>query len=275
MNVNKLKIGDFSRLCRVTVRTLRHYEEIGLFKPEIVDEWTGYRYYSVGQFQKMQDILMLKELGFSLEEIRELFEEETHYPSIKVLEEKIHICESELQRLRKRQAQLKALVKSQKKKQKMEHITIEKLPAIIVATHRTVIPCYEKLGELICNVIMPEMIRINCKCANPSYCYTIEYGGYKPQNIDIEYCEQMTEKGEDTNIIKFKEIPEVPTAVCMKVFGSYDKLYQAYLDVFAWIEKEGYKVSGEPRANYVDGVWNEENPDRWLTIIQVPVEKVG
>ena len=115
MNVNKLKIGDFSRLCRVTVRTLRHYEEIGLFKPEIVDEWTGYRYYSVGQFKKMQDILMLKELGFSLEEIREFFEEETHYPSIKVLEDKIRICETELQRLKKRQTQLKVLVKSQKK----------------------------------------------------------------------------------------------------------------------------------------------------------------
>jgi len=156
----------------------------------------------------------------------------------------------------------------------MENITIEKLPAIIVATHRTIIPSYDKLGELICEVIMPEMIRIDCQCAEPSYCYTIEHGGYKPQNIDIEYCEQMTEKGNDTDIIKFKEIPEVPTAVCMKVYGTYDKLFQAYLDVFAWIEKEGYKISSDPRASYIDGIWNEDNPDKWLTIIQVPVERV-
>ena len=53
MGKNKLKIGEFSRLGRVTVRALRHYEEIDLLTPEIVDRDTGYRYYSVGQLQKI------------------------------------------------------------------------------------------------------------------------------------------------------------------------------------------------------------------------------
>jgi len=53
MKTNRLKIGEFSRLCRVTVRTLRHYEEIDLLVPEIVDRDSGYRYYSVEQLQKM------------------------------------------------------------------------------------------------------------------------------------------------------------------------------------------------------------------------------
>ena len=274
MNNNKLKIGDFSRLCQVTVRTLRHYEEIGLFVPEIVDEWTGYRYYSIGQFQKMQSILALKELGFSLEEIRELYEDDTHYPSAKALEEKIRICEQELQQLRRRQTQLKAVLNFQKKKQKMKNITIEKLPAIIAATHRTTIESYESLGKLCCEVIGPEMMRLGCKCPEPGYCYTIEHGGYKPKDIDIEYVEQVSEKGTDSDIIKFKEIPEVPTAVCAKAYGPYNRLYQAYQDTFAWIENEGYKIVGDPRANYVDGIWNEADPEKWLTIIQVPVEKV-
>ena len=64
--------------------------------PEIVDRDTGYRYYSVGQLQKMQGILSLKGMGFSLEEIRELFEDQTHVPSIDALEEKIRVCEDEL-----------------------------------------------------------------------------------------------------------------------------------------------------------------------------------
>lgn len=274
MNTNKIKIGEFSRLCRVTVRTLRHYQEIGLFEPEIIDEWTGYRYYSVGQFQKMQSIKMLKELGFSLEEIRELYEDDTHYPSAKALEEKIRVCELELQRLKERNAQLKEMLKFQKKKQKMKNITIEKLPAFIAATHRTKIESYECLGRVCCEVIAPEMMRLGCQCPEPGYCYSIEYGGYRPKDIDIEYVERVLEKGTDSSIIKFKEIPEVPTAVCMKVYGPYDRLYQAYQDVFAWIEKEGYQIVGNPRANYVDGIWNEENPEKWLTIIQVPVAKV-
>ena len=274
MKTNRLKIGEFSRLCRVTVRTLRHYEEIDLLVPEIVDRDTGYRYYSVSQLQTMQDILSLKGMGFSLEEICDLFEDETHVPGIDALEEKIRVCEDELRRLKARKAQLKAMVASQKKLKKMEKITIERLPAIIVASHRTTIPSFEDLGRLCYEVIGPEMARLGCECPEPGYCYTIEHGGYKPKDIDIEYCEKVSAKGKDSAIIKFKSIPEVPTAVCMKVYGPYDRLYQNYIDLFAWMEKEGWKVIGQPRAVYVDGVWNQEDPEKWLTIIQVPAHKL-
>ena len=273
MRTNRLKIGEFSRLCRVTVRTLRHYEEIDLLVPEIVDRDTGYRYYSVSQLQKMQDILSLKGMGFSLEEIRDLFEDETHVPGIDALEEKIRVCEDELRRLKARKAQLKAMVASQKKLKRMEKITIERLPAITVASHRTVIPSFEDLGRLCYEVIGPEMARLGCECPEPGYCYTIEHGGYKPKDIDIEYCEKVSAKGKDSAIIKFKEVPEVPTAVCMKVYGPYERLYQNYIDLFAWMEKEGWEVVGQPRAVYVDGAWNQEDPEKWLTIIQVPAQK--
>jgi len=274
MNNNRLKIGEFSRLCRVTVRTLRHYEEIGLLVPEIIDRSTGYCYYAVGQFQKMQSILALKDLGYTLEEIRSLWDDDSHVPSVESLEEKILACESELKRLKERHRMLKAMTASRKRIYEMEKITIESLPAITVASHRTTIPSYDCLGRLCYEVIGPEMARLGCECPEPGYCYTIEHGGYKPQDIDIEYCEKVSRKGVDSEIIKFKDIPQVPTAVCMKVFGSYDKLYQNYIDLFAWIEKEGYKVIDSPRANYIDGIWNQEDVDKWLTIIQVPVEKI-
>ena len=83
----------------------------------------------------------------------------------------------------------------------------------------------------------------------------------------------MTRKGTDSAIIQFKDIPEVPLAACLKVFGPYDRLYQSYLDLFAFLEKEGYSIVGAPRACYVDGMWNQEDADKWLAIIQVPVEK--
>lgn len=273
MNKNKLKIGEFSRLGRVTVRALRHYEEIGLLVPEIVDRWTGYRYYSVGQLQKIQNITLLKGLGYSLEEIHELWDDETHYPSIESLEEKIKACETELEVLKERKRMLKAIVASQKKNHKMEKMYFESLPAIIVASHRTIIPSYQDLGRLCYEVIRPEMARLGCECPEPGYCYTIEHGGYKPQDIDIEYCEQVKEKGVDSDIIKFSEIPAVPTAACLKVYGPYEKLTQSYIDLFNQLDKEGYKIVDSPRANYIDGIWNQEDPEKWLTIIQVPVEK--
>ena len=58
----KLKIGEFSQMMQVTVKTLRHYEQKGLLYPCEVDEWTGYRYYSVEQMQRLNTIRQLQSL---------------------------------------------------------------------------------------------------------------------------------------------------------------------------------------------------------------------
>src|SRR5215218_3665649 len=63
------RIGEFSRIARVTIDTLRHYDALGLLKPANVDPFTGYRYYSARQLMSLNRILALKEVGFSLEEI--------------------------------------------------------------------------------------------------------------------------------------------------------------------------------------------------------------
>lgn len=276
MRTNKLQlsIGEFSKLNQVTVKTLRHYEKIGLLHPAEIDEWTGYRIYHVGQVTTMQSILSLKEMGFSLDEIKSLFEQDSQTPDLEMLNEKIKSCEAELKRLKRRKQQLENFVNSQQKLHKMEKISVQKLPAIIVASHRTIIKSSADLGELCVNVIGPEMARLGCKCPLPGYCYTVVHDKeYKPSDIDIEYCEQVEEMGEDSDIIKFKKVPEVPTAICMKCYGTYEKMPQNYRDVYAYIEKEGYKIIGELRANYVDGIWNESDPEKWLTIIQVPVGK--
>jgi DNA-binding transcriptional MerR regulator len=63
------RIGEFSRITRVTIDTLRHYDALGLLKPAKVDPFTGYRYYSARQLMSLYRILALKEVGFSLEEI--------------------------------------------------------------------------------------------------------------------------------------------------------------------------------------------------------------
>lgn len=65
-----LKIGEFSKLAQVSIGTLRHYDQIGLLSPVEVDKFTGYRYYSESQFPRLQRILALRGLGFSLEQIK-------------------------------------------------------------------------------------------------------------------------------------------------------------------------------------------------------------
>jgi DNA-binding transcriptional MerR regulator/L-amino acid N-acyltransferase YncA len=64
-----MRIGDFSRLSQTPVSTLRYYDEVGILKPVQVDHFTGYRYYTYDLLPRLQRILALKNLGFSLAEI--------------------------------------------------------------------------------------------------------------------------------------------------------------------------------------------------------------
>lgn len=66
------RIGDFSRIARVSARLLRFYDEIDLFKPAHADSQSGYRYYTVTQLAQLNRITVLKDLGFSLEQIRDI-----------------------------------------------------------------------------------------------------------------------------------------------------------------------------------------------------------
>ncbi|MHB9034911.1 MAG: MerR family transcriptional regulator, partial [Anaerolineae bacterium] len=68
------RIGDLANLAQVSVKTLRHYAELGLLKPAWIDRFTGYRYYNPDQLGHLQHILALKGLGFSLAQIKELLD---------------------------------------------------------------------------------------------------------------------------------------------------------------------------------------------------------
>ena len=179
---------------QVTVKTLRHYEQKGLLLPDEVDEWTGYRYYSIEQMQKLQSIRDLQSLGFSLDEIKELYDDDSHTPSVRQMDEKIKETELQLNQLIARRNRLLEWKNSRKQITKMEKFNIQSLPEIIVASHREVIPNYEALGPMCYEKIGPEMQRLGCKCPKPGYCFTVGHNGeYTPTDIDIEYYQSNVE----------------------------------------------------------------------------------
>lgn len=272
MSKNKLLIKEFSLLCQVTVKTLRHYEKMGLLRPADVDEWTGYRYYDVRQMQTIVTIRQLKEMGFTLEEIRDLMEDGSLIPSIQSLQQKMAACRTELAQLQKRYDVLTSIVDSQNKLLNMEKFTIQPLPEIIVASHREVIADYAALGPLCYMTIGPEMARLGCKCSQPGYCFTVEHHEYRPTNIDIEYCEQVEEILPDSDIIQFKTLPAVPKALCMKHVGPYERFYESFVEAFRYMEEQGYTRVGQPRTSYIDGAWNQDDPEKWVSMIQIPIE---
>lgn len=269
----KFKIGAFSKLMQVTVKTLRFYEQKRLLLPNEVDEWTGYRYYGIDQMQKLNAIRALQRLGFSLDEIGEMYGRHAHRPTIPQLTAKVRETERQIKQLMQRRKLLLEWRDSRKTIKNMEKFSIQSLPEIIVASHREVIPTYEALGPLCCEKIGPEMQRLGCKCPHPGYCFTIDHNKcYRPSDIDIEYCEQVEAMGHDSAIIQFKRLPAVHKALCMKHVGPYDRFYESFTEAFDYMEKQGYKIAGNPRTSYIDGIWNQEDPERWLSVIQIPIE---
>lgn len=107
----------------------------------------------------------------------------------------------------------------------------------------------------------------------PEYCFIIYHDGeYKEKDIDVEYCEAVDRMGVDTDDIKFKKIESV-TAVSVMHKGPYSGLGKAYAYIFKWIEDNGYTVIDNPRESYIDGIWNKESEEDWLTELQVPIMK--
>jgi len=269
------KIGVFSKMNRITVKTLRHYDDIGLLKPCQVDETTGYRYYSSDQLMSLHKILALKQIGFSLNEIIEVMDKNMSIDRmIAYMEGKQSAISKTIEDEQAKLNQVQSYLKNLKQGviPMMYNVILKELPGIIVASVRTRIPNYEAF-----NTIYPEMGKYmeeqKVKCATPGYCFTIYHDGeYKESDIDVEICESVTDFANDSDKVKFKKIETVKTAACVIHKGPYNTIGLSYGAVMKWIEENGYDIIGLPRESYIDGIWNKENPEEWLTEIQIPIK---
>lgn len=86
--VQLYKIGEISKVCNISIKTLRYYEDLGLITPREVDIYTGYRYYDNENVETVYKIQLLKELGFSLNEIKD-FDENSFNKKFKDIKKEI------------------------------------------------------------------------------------------------------------------------------------------------------------------------------------------
>ena len=95
--------------------------------------------------------------------------------------------------------------------------------------------------------------------------------GYRESNIFIEYAQSVDRVGEDTEILKFKEIESI-NAVSVIHRGKYDNLRDAYIFAVNWAKNNGYILDGEPRERYIHGSWDRCDESEWVTELQLPVK---
>ena len=264
------RIGMFANLCRTTIKTLRYYDDQNLLKPKSVDVETGYRYYEASQIADVHRILALRNMGFSIEEIRKILNGKSEKD---LLQQKKQQIITEISQLTAKLAQIESYL-SVEELDSESLVLIKSLPKVTVATMEKRIESYDELFDC-----MPqmgeEMERLGCVCAEPDYCFTHYLEpGYKEEDILIEACEAVMEAKEESELVQFKELPEVKEAACIFHKGTYDTFSLSYAMILKFIEKNGYEICGNIRESYIDGAWNKDSADEWLSEIQVPVKKM-
>ena len=166
-----LKIGEFSKLSRVSVRMLRHYDEVGLLAPSEVDPMTGYRYYSERQLITAGRIAALRALGFGLSDTRELLR---LYDDRAALDARLAAQRTRLEALAADTAQKLRLLDTARERLRKEadmnyNVTIKTLPARYAACVRMTIPCYEAEG-MVWDVLCRETDHMPLVPDDPCYC---------------------------------------------------------------------------------------------------------
>lgn len=262
------KIGDFSGLSKTTVKTLRYYEKEGLLLPTYIDKFTGYRYYETSQLLDLARIIAYRQVGISIENIKKIISGSTKN---NVLTSRKKNIENEIVLLHDQLSKINYLLEENNMKYE---VVFKELPDDIVYYMEGVIDNFGKITEFIldsgdkCRNLNPTL-----KCKEPEYCY-VSYldGEYKEKNIKIRYSQAVVEKGVESDEIKFEQLKPIQAA-CIYYKGAYSDMREAYGFILKWIEDNNYEITEPIRERYIDGVWNKEKEEDYLTEIQVPVRK--
>lgn len=269
-----LKIGEFSKLSRVSVRMLRHYDDIGLLQPAHIDPFTDYRYYNESQLPTVCRITALKDMGFRLADICRIL---TFYDDRERLDACLAARQVELEEQSVELTQKLRLLDSARKRLRKEdtmqyNVTVKTLPQRYAACVRMTIPRYEEEGT-VWSVLCAETDSMHLIPDDPCYCsVTFLDAEYKEHDVEIEA--QKTVKGAypDTEHVRFRTLPAVTYAGCTYK-GGYDRIGEVNAAVAAWIEANGYQYAGPMFNIYHVSPHETRNPDEFVTEVCYPIKK--
>ncbi len=277
------QIGEFSRLGRVTIETLRHYDAQGLLKPAKVDPFTGYRYYTASQLKTLNRIMALKDVGFTLEAIARILQEKTTGDELRgMLKAQLALAECEMESANLRRERILSRLKSLTLEEDMPEyeVVLKSVEALTIAAVREIVPAIEEMPQR-CSALFEQiarwMLKNNLPFGPSMTIYHME--SYVRENIDMECAfiipnigvEKIIRPEKPIVVSRLKEIPfAATTVVTSDFFKKPEGLTPAYNAIAGWMEDNGYRLCGPTRELFHGSL---EQGD--LTAeIQFPVEKI-
>ena len=270
-----IKIGDFSKLSRISIRMLRHYNEIGLLIPDKTDDFTGYRYYSEKQLPLANRISALKEMGFGLVAIADILRE---YDDPDALKQFLTLKHTEVKEqaanVNRQLLLLETTINRLGKDDKVMNynVLLKKMPQRYVASLRSIIPNYECEG-ILWKQFSEEAEPLKIQAANPEYCLAIFHDpAHVNEDVDVEI--QMSVLGQypDTENIKFKTVPPIQMA-SVTFNGGFEQIAEISEAVANWVATNNYDFDGAMFNIYHVSPGHDPNPENWVTEVCYPVRK--
>jgi len=267
-------IGDFARHGRVSVRMLRHYDAIGLLRPAHVDRVTGYRSYEARQLSRLNRIVALKDLGFTLQQTRAILDDKVGIDELRGM---LRLRQAELQSQiatdSARLAQVEARLQIIEREGAMpaDDVQIKRIPGIRVAELTGTAASFEP--ESISPIIQPLYGEL---------CARLDRAGLTPVGPAIAYYEDAPDSdgilvhatlpidgdpGDDHDF-SIVNLPEIEQAATILHPGSMDDVIPTIQTLARWIDANGYRSAGYNRELYIEC---GEDGEPSVTELQEPI----
>jgi DNA-binding transcriptional MerR regulator len=275
-----LKIGDFSRLCQVSIKMLRHYDDLGLLKPAQVDRFTGYRYYTLDQLHRVNHILALKDLGLSLEQVANLLDNNIAPEQIQIM---LRLKRAELQQLvddtqaRLERVDLRLRHIEMEDKMPDYEIIVKRIEPQRVLSIRETAPTVSDIRHLF-EEVNRAVQEHSVKSIAP-WIAMYHHQGYRESDMDLEIAIPVKDSVDLTLALDHGRhmttctIPAIETAVSVLLKGNYNAIGDVYAALSRYIHTNGYDYVGPAREVYIRGPEQSGDADEYLTEIQEPVTK--
>jgi len=273
-------IGDFAAYGQVSVRMLRHYDALGLLPPAVVDPSSGYRYYEAAQLSRLNRIIALKDLGFSLQQVGEVLEASIPAEQLRGM---LRLRRAELAAAvaesTARLAQVERRLRTIESEGSMpiDEVVLKSLPPARVAALSATAESFDP--SHIGPVIQPLYRRLHARLAAAGVATTgPDIAWYEPA-ADGSYG-VVVHAGATVSIdphaagpdVEVVELPPVEQAATIVHRGSMDAILGTVQTLARWIESAGRTADGLSREFYLESSGPQGD---WVTEIQQPLAQVG
>ncbi len=258
------------------MKTLRYYGKLGLLKPAWIDRYTSYRYYALDQLPRLNRILALKDLGFSLEQIQTALRDDLSADELRGM---LRMRHAELERqIRTEQARL-ARIEARLRQIEREgavpqyEVVLKGVPVQRVVGIREVIPGHDAVPRLFDELrayLRAHDVALDATCPGLAVYYDAEF---HERGVDVEAAAPIPRLLPGTSRVVAHHLPGAKTMACVVHHGSFTTLSEPYNALLAWIEANDYRVTGPNREVYLRGVAWEQDVSDCVAELQFPVEK--